>query len=110
MAIISGVMLEACIQNLLAFFYSLKGAKQSHSIQESATAEPRGSRLASLQDRDSNERSGNGHHAESNQSGISCCRPWDALLARHQGEPEGNAADRRQAAHSVRGGRGDRCG
>ena len=34
------------------------------------------------------------------------CRPRQPLPARHQGEPQGNAADRRQAADPIRGRRG----
>ena len=37
---------------------------------------------------------------------VSCGRAWHALPAGHQGEPEGDAAGRRQAAHPVRGGGG----
>ena len=40
---------------------------------------------------------------------ISRCRARHAISSGHQGEPEGNAADRGQAAHSVCSGRGAVC-
>ncbi len=46
-------------------------------------------------------------HAKSQKSRISGRRPGHPLSARHQGQPQGNAAHRRQAADPVCGRRGD---